>query len=482
MLSIPGQPGATCDGVSRRELLRVGGAGLLGLSLANLLQLEAMGAPATLDAAKRSGFGTAKNFIFVFLQGGPSHLDIWDPKPDAPDNIRGDFKVIPTKIAGVGVSEVMPNLAKVLDKTTLIRSVSYTPAGLFNHTAAIYQMMTGYTPDKVSPSGQLEPPNRSDYPCIGSQVARILPPAGPMLPFVMLPRPLQESNVIGKGGSAGFLGAANDPYYLFQDPNSPLKTEDLALRPEVNQQRMQRRASLLQKVNDAMPDIEKAVSEHALDAYNKKALELVISGRARSAFDLDQEKPELRDQYGRHTFGQSLLLARRLIEAGTRVVQVNWPAVANGNPTIDAWDTHADNFGPLKNLHCPKLDSGLPTLIADLDARGLLQDTVVLAIGEFGRSPKMGVSTSGNSNSAKGRDHWPYCYTALMAGAGIGRGAVYGKSDKTGSSPAENPVHPVELLATVYHAMGIDPHTMVNNHLGQPRELVQAEPVLKLFG
>ena len=244
---------------------------------------------------------------------------------------------------------------------------------------------------------------------------------------------------------------------------------------------MKRRATILQKVNDAMPDIEKAVSEHALDAYNKKALELVISGRARSAFDLSKESNELRDKYGRHTFGQSLLLARRLIEAGTRVVQVNWPAVANGNPTVDAWDTHADNFGPLKNLHCPKLDSGLPTLIADLDARGLLQDTVVLAIGEFGRSPKMGVSTSGNQNSAKGRDHWPYCYTGLMAGGGIARGAVYGKSDKTGSSPAENPVHPVELLATVYHALGIDPHTMVNNHLGQPRELVQAEPVLKLF-
>src|SRR3954462_8555609 len=226
MLSIPGLPGATCDGVSRRELLRVGGAGLLGVSLSNLLALQARGDVAP-QGKKRNGFGTAKNFIFVFLQGGPSHLDIWDPKPDAPDNIRGDFKVIPTKLPGVGVSEVMPNLAKVLDKTTLIRSVSYTPAGLFNHTAAIYQMMTGYTPDKVSPSGQLEPPNRSDYPCIGSQLSRFKPPSGPMLPFVMLPRPLQESNVIGKGGSAGFLGAANDPYYLFQDPNAELKTEDL---------------------------------------------------------------------------------------------------------------------------------------------------------------------------------------------------------------------------------------------------------------
>jgi hypothetical protein len=373
-------------------------------------------------------------------------------------------------------------MANVLDRGTLIRSVSYTPAGLFNHTAAIYQMMTGYTPDKVAPSGQLDPPNRSDFPCMGAQIARLQPPAVPMLPFVMLPRPLQESNVIGKGGTAGFLGAANDPYYLFQDPALPLNMQDLALRQGITAERMQRRANLLQKVDAQMPEIEKAVSDFALDDYDKKALELVISGRARKAFDLGEEKKELREQYGMHTFGQSCLVARRLIEAGTRVVQVNWPAVANGDPNKDAWDTHAANFGPLKNLHCPKLDSGVPALLEDMDSRGLLKETIVLIIGEFGRSPKMGVSTSGNTNAPDGRDHWPYCYTALMAGGGIGRGAVYGKSDKTASSPAEDPVHPTQLLATVYHAMGIDPKTMVHNHLGQPRELVQAEPVVKLFG
>ena len=481
MLSIPGRPGATCDGMSRRELLRVGGAGLLGLSLGQLMALEARGAEAA-GGKRKDGFGGAKNFIFVFLQGGPSHLDIWDPKPDAPDNIRGEFKTIPSKITGIPVTEVMPNLARVLDRTTLIRGVSYTPAGLFNHTAAIYQMMTGYTPDKVSPSGQLEPPNRSDYPHMGSQLARLRPPSDPMLPFVMLPRPLQESNVIGKGGTAGFLGAAFDPYYMFQDPNDKVSTVDLSLRSEVNQARMERRAGMLHTVDAAMPDIDKAVSEYALDTYDRKALELILSGRARQAFNLDEEKKETRDKYGRHTFGQSLLMARRLIEAGSRVVQVNWPAVANGNPNVDAWDTHADNFGPLKNLHCPKLDSGLPALIEDLDQRGMLKDTIVLAIGEFGRSPKLGVSTSGNTNSAKGRDHWPYCYTGLMAGGGIARGAVYGKSDKTASSPADNPVHPTELLATVYHALGIDPSTMVLNHLGQPRELVQAKPVIGLFG
>lgn len=482
MLSIPGVPGSTCDGFSRREFIRVGGAGLLGLSLGDILGLQALAKDAP-DAVKaKSGWGQAKSVIMVFLQGGPSHIDIWDPKPDAPSNIRGEFKPIKTNVPGIWLSEVMPQLAKQMDKATLIRSVSYTPAGLFNHTAAIYQMMTGYTPDRVSPSGQLEPPSPNDFPHAGAQIARLKPPEVPMLPFVLLPRPLQESNVIGKGGTAGFLGAAYDPYYFYQDPNQIIKLDDLTLRKDVSKERLERRASLLDKVNAAMPELEQAVSSYALNSYYHKAFDLVLSGRARNAFDLTQETDKMRDRYGRHTFGQGLLLARRLIEAGTRFVQMNWPAVANGNPVVDAWDTHAANFGPLRNLHCPKLDSGLSALLEDLDQRGLLKETLVVAIGEFGRSPRLGVSTSGNGNAPDGRDHWPYCYTGLIAGAGIRRGALHGKSDATGSSPAENPVHPTEILATVYHALGIDPKTIAYNHLNQPRELVQAEPVTALFG
>src|SRR3989454_3839997 len=482
MLSLPGKSGSTCDGFSRREFLRVGGAGVLGISLADILKLQALAADAPDAAKQKAGWGKAKSVLFIFLQGGPSHIDIWDPKPDAPSNIRGEFKPIKSSVPGIWLSEVMPQLARHVDKATLIRSMSYTPAGLFNHTAAHYQMMTGYTPDRVSPSGQLEPPAPNDFPHAGCQIARLRPPDVPMLPFVLLPRPTQESNVIGKGSTAGFLGAAYDPYYFYQDPNKEIKLDDLTMRKDVPKERLERRATLLKQVEDAMPDMEKAVANYALDSYYTKAFDLVSSGRARNAFDLTQEPAKLRDTYGRHTFGQGLLLARRLIEAGTRFVQVNWPAVANGNPTVDAWDTHAANFGPLRNLHCPKLDSGLSALLEDMDQRGLLKDTIVIAIGEFGRSPRLGVSTSGNSNSPAGRDHWPYCYTALVAGAGIRRGALYGKSDATGSSPAENPVHPTQLLATVYHTLGIDPHTIVFNHLNQPRELVQAEPVLGLFG
>jgi len=482
MLSIPGISGSTCDGWSRREFMRIGGAGVLGLALGDVLRLQALADTVPESAKGKAGWGKAKSVIFIFLQGGPSHIDIWDPKPDAPSNVRGEFKPIKSSVPGVWVSEVMPLLARQLDKATLIRSMSYTPAGLFNHTAAIYQMMTGYTPDRVSPSGQLEPPAPNDYPHAGSQIVRLKPSDIPMLPFVMLPRPLQESNVIGKGGTAGFLGPAFDPYYFYQDPAKDIKLDDLSLRDGITRERLERRATLLKKVESAMPEMEKAVETYALDKYYQKAFDLVMSGRARNAFDLTQEPDKVRDRYGRHTFGQGLLLSRRLVEAGTKFVQMNWPAVANGDPKVDAWDTHAANFGPLRDIHCPKLDSGLSALLEDLDQRGLLKETLVVAIGEFGRSPRLGVSTSGNSNSPDGRDHWPYCYTGLVAGAGIQRGAVYGKSDATASSPAENPVHPTQILATVYHALGISPHTMVMNHLNQPRELVQAEPVPALFG
>ncbi|MBX9653429.1 DUF1501 domain-containing protein [bacterium] len=481
MFSIDGRQGRLCDGITRREMIEVGSASLLGLSLANVLKAEKASAAEAAPAGGGPGFGKAKSVIFLFLQGGPSHLDIWDPKPDAPENIRGKFNPIQTKTPGLIFSEHMPRLAQVTDKVTMIQSVSYTPVGLFNHTAAHYQMLTGYTPDKVSPSGQLEPPSPRDFPNIGSVIAKLKPTGLPMFPFVQMPRPMQESNVIGKAGNAGFLGRAYDPYFLFQDPNQSLQMGDLTPRDDTPLARLKRRSTLWETVNKGMPKLQKAVESYALDDYYSQAFDLLLSGKAREAFNLEAETAEMRDRYGRSTFGQSCLLARRLVESGTRFVQVNWPAVANGNPTVDAFDTHGANFGPLKDLHLPKLDPALATLIEDLDQRGLLDETLVLAIGEFGRSPIMGVSTSGNSNAPDGRDHWPYCYTAMIAGAGITRGRVHGKSDKHASSPVADPVHPIELLATIYHAVGLSPATTLYNDLGQPRPLVQAEPVLSLY-
>ena len=492
MLRIPGQLGNDlCDrGLrpSRRDLLRVGGSALLGLTLGDLFREQARAA--ALEGPKDGGgpgWGKAKRVIMLYLQGGPSHLDLWDPKENVPDNVRSVFKPIGTKLPGVQFTELLPKLAQVNDKLTMIRSLSYTPVGLFNHTAAIYQMHTGYTTDKVSPSGQLEPPTPKDFPTFGSNIIRLKPPTEPMLPFVMLPRPLQESNVVGKGGSAGFLGRAFDPYVLYPsgadtDSNvlDQIKLDDLTLRPEVSAARLERRARLRDLINDGMPALDKAVAKYDLDEYYDKAIGLISSGRARDAFDLKKEPEAMRDRYGRNTFGQSCLLARRLVEAGTRVVEVVWPKVANSDN--HSFDHHVGLSGRMKNQSAPMLDPGVSTLIADLDERGLLDETLVVAVGEFGRSPQRGISTSGNSNSDDGRDHWPYCYTCVVAGAGVKRGFVYGKSDATASAPLENPVHPTELLATIYHAMGINPTTIVYNHLNQPRELVKAEAVTHIFG
>ncbi len=488
MIRLPGEIAKDlCDShlkPGRRDFLRIGGAGMLGMTLNNILAVQSASAASGL--ARRPGWGKAKSVIMVYLQGGPSHIDLFDPKPDAPDNVRSLFKPIHTKTDGLQYTELIPRLAKVTDKFTTVRSMSYTPNGLFNHTAAIYQIMTGYTTDKVSPSGQLEPPSPKDFPNFGSNIIRLKPSEEPMLPFVVMPRPLQESNVINKGGTAGFLGKAYDPYYLFPDGDdmdmakmSKIRVDDLQLRPDVFSLRLQRRAKLRDALTAQMPVIEKAVENYNLDDYYDKALNLIVSGRARDAFQLDAEDPKLRDAYGRNTFGQSCLLARRLVEAGTKVVEVIWPKVANSDN--HSWDHHVGLPKRMKDQSAPMLDAGLSTLFEDLDQRGLLEETLVVAIGEFGRSPEMGVSTSGNSNSADGRDHWPYCYTSIIGGAGIKRGYVHGKSDKTGSAPLEDPVHPMEILATIYHAMAIDPKTIVYNHLNQPRELVKAEMVERLF-
>jgi hypothetical protein len=330
----------------------------------------------------------------------------------------------------------------------MIRSMSYMPNGLFNHTAAIYQIMTGYTTDKVSPSGQLEPPSPKDYPNFGSNIIRLKPPTEPMLPFVVLPRPLQESNVIGKGGTAGFLGKAFDPYTLFPDGDdldmtkmNHIKVDDLNLRPDVFAMRLKRRASLRQSMEETMPDIDKAVANYHLDEYYGKALDLITSGKARDAFAIDREDdkdaPALRHEHlrpkppprppprrSRHPRRRS-----HLAQSG----QLRQPFLGH------ARRPHEPHERPGR----PHVRPGLFRFIEDLDSRGLLDETLVVALGEFGRSPEKGVSTSGNVNSADGRDHWPYCYTAtIMAGAGIKRGYVHGESDATGSSPKSDPVHP----------------------------------------
>ena len=489
MLRITGQRGRDlCDrhlSATRRDVLRVGGSGMLGLTLGSMFRLQDASANEGPQAGG-PGWGRAKSIIMCYLQGGPSHLDLWDPKENVPDNVQSVFSNISTKLPGIQFTENLPRLAQLNDRFTMIRSMSYTPNGLFNHTAAIYQMMTGYTTDKVSPSGQLEPPSPKDFPNFGSNLIRLRPLEFPMLPFVMLPRPLQESSVVGKGGTAGFLGKAFDPYTLYPEGDdldmkkmTRIRVDDLKLRPEVFATRLKRRANLRSAISAGMPKIARAVESSNLNGYYDRALDLIISGRAREAFDLDTEPHEVRESYGRNTFGDCCLLARRLVEAGTRVVEVIWPKVANSDN--HSWDHHQGLTKRMKNQSAPMLDAGLSGLLQDLDDRGLLDETLVIAVGEFGRSPQRGVSTSGNVNSADGRDHWPYCYTAVMAGAGVKRGMVYGQSDKTASAPLKDPVHPGQLLASIYHSFAIDPETIVYNHLNQPRELVKAQAISSFF-
>jgi len=271
--------------------MRIGGAGFLGLTLGSVFELQAMAREVVNGAP---GWAKAKSIIMVYLQGGPSHIDLWDPKENVPDNVKSVFDTIPTKIPGVHFTELLPRLAQINDKMTMIRSMSYTPKGLFNHTAAIYQMMTGYTTDKVSPSGQLEPPSPKDFPNFGSQLVRMRPPEAPMLPFVMLPRPLQESNVVGKGGTAGFLGKSYDPYNLFPPGDDldmtkmdKIKVDDLSMAPGVFAHRLQRRSRIRDAINDAMPEIDKAVEDYQLNDYYSKAINLIISIKSHSNFERD---------------------------------------------------------------------------------------------------------------------------------------------------------------------------------------------------
>ena len=366
MFRIVGRPGKDlCDSdlkITRRDVLRVGGSAMLGLSLGNLMQLQAANA-SPIRKVEGAGWDKAKSIILVYLQGGPSHIDLWDPKENVPDNVKSIFKPISTRIPGIKYTENLPRLAGLNDRYTLIRSMSYTPVGLFNHTAAIYQMMTGYTTDKVSPSGQLEPPTPKDFPNFGSHLIKMKPVDVPMLPFVMLPRPLQESNVVGKGGSAGFLGKAYDPYTLYPTGDdmdmkkmSRIKIDDLELPDEVFSVRLKRRAKLRKLVNSQMPAIDKAVESYQLDEHYQNALDLVVSGRARNAFKLEEESEATRESYGRNTFGDSLLLARRLVEAGTRVVEVVWPKVANSDN--HSWDQHKDLSKRMKNQSAPMFDNG----------------------------------------------------------------------------------------------------------------------------
>jgi hypothetical protein len=441
----------------RRELLQVGACSLLGLGLPALLASRAASSSA---AAER---GRSRSAILVLLTGGMSHLDTLDPKPDAPAEVRGEFGTIPTTLPGVRVCEHLPLLAARLGRWAVVRSLSHGENG---HLPATHRLLTGSPMPGQRATDLDNVLSRRDWPCYAAGLGYLRPRSDGLPAGVTLPHALIEGPLTWPGQHAGFLGPALDPLLLTQDPNSPaFRVDAFALPDGLDLDRLERRRRLLDEVDPAGGGAD------PLRGHREKAFEMLASGRVAEAFRLDREPDKVRDRYGRNPFGQALLLARRLAGAGVPVVQANMGIV-------QTWDTHADNWGRLKGRLLPWLDQALAALVDDLGDRGLLEDTLVAALGEFGRTPK--VSTLPGS-AQPGRDHWAAVYSGLFAGGGVRGGRVIGRSDRTGAYPATDPYTPDDVGATVYRALGVDADAEIRDALGRPARLCPGKPIEELF-
>jgi hypothetical protein len=425
------------------------------------MQLEADAAVRRRPAAK------ARSVILLFLSGGPSQLDTWDPKPQAPLEIRGTFRPIPTNVQGILVSEHLPRTARHADKFAIVRSVTHTTP---DHPAGTYWMMVGSPIGRSGPQAAVA--SREDRPHPGSALAMLLPAPPAVPPFVMIPEPVSPVGPERPGQHAGFLGEAYDPYRVNSDPNLPDYSPG-EVRParDLPPPRLAGRRGLLDRLARQAHRLEHTALAGPPDPMYVRAFDLVSSPAAQRAFDISQESAETRDRYGRHVFGQSVLLARRLVEAGVRLVHVNWVRHNNGKGG-QGFDSHRDHLNWCKTELLPPTDAALSALLEDLSDRGLLDETLVIVMGEFGRTPRF--------NSQGGRDHWPSCFSVVLAGGGIRGGQVYGTSDRIAAYPTADPVSPQDLAATLYHSLGVDPHTTIHDHQGRPYPLADGTPLLAL--
>ncbi len=450
--------------MSRRTMIKAGGLSLFGMHTSKLW------AAAEHQVAKLPV--KAKSVIFLFQWGGPSHLDMFDMKPDAPDGIRGPYKPMKTSAPDIQINERMPKMAKLMDRCTLIRSVNHT---MKNHNSAGYYALSGWAPPS---DDQRLRDSLALMPAYGSLVDRFTKRDAEMPSFVSFPHRIADGSTT-PGQHASFLGKAHDPLFVPRDPNAPdFALPELSLPEGLSVDRLQARRGLQKIIDDQARLMEWSAEAQGLDAYYDKALAMLKSDRVRAAFDLSKEKPEVRDAYGRHTYGQSCLLARRLVEAGVKFVNVYFDRSIGGqSKTSGGWDTHGFNntrmFPIIEARHLPITEQTLPTLLLDLEERGLLDETLVLWVGEFGRTPKI------NGNIS--RDHWPQCYTALLAGGGTKGGYVHGSSDAHGMYPSSDPVTPDDLAATVYHLMGVNPENEIRDNQNRPLPITRGKAVLDII-
>ncbi len=438
-------------GIHRRELLQVGFSGLLGVGMSSLF-------PASAASPKKK----PKSVILVFQTGACSHIDTLDPKPDAPVEIRGEFRAINTKVAGVKFGEHLPKMAARADKLAVVRTFAHKDN---NHTAATHHFMTG----ALQPGVKFDKPlSRDDWPCYAAGVSYLNPPKDGIPAGVTLPTFLAEGPLVWPGQHAGFLGPKFDPWQITKDPNKKdFGVDNVKLPPGLDADQLTDRMALLAAVNKQQVAMAASADANKLTEQQSKAAALLTSGAVAKAFDIAREPDKTRDQYGRHMFGQSLLLARRLVQAGVPVVQANMGKVQN-------WDSHNNNFKRLKDDLLPPLDTGVSALLDDLTATGLIDDVLVIVMGEFGRAPKVDAKNAG-------RDHWAACFSGAFFGGGVRGGQVVGKSDATASYPTTPAYSLDDLGATVYATLGVDPAVEVKDRTDRPVSLNRGSVIESLF-
>jgi hypothetical protein len=455
-------------------MIRLGQAGLGALTLPGLLRAEQA-------AAERAVRARAKSCILVYLWGGPPQQDMWDLKPEAPDGIRSQFQPIDTVVPGIRIADQMPRIAGHTDKMAIIRSYTH-PSNA--HEVGVYHTLTGKIDNTLAvPRNQR---NRSDFPNTGAVVSYFSSP-GAMPASVTIPRPIGHDGVVYTGTYAGFLGAQHDPMEIKSPGEVKLPPpHSLDLMEGIDSARLKARFGLLKLIEDHDRSVQQqgaAKGAPGLEQFREQAYRMLTSSEARGAFDLSREKDALRDRYGRNEYGECFLLARRLVESGVRLVTIVWYYICPDGNVANVWDNHGatpslggvTGYQMLKEKYClPPLDLGYSALLEDLSARGLLDETLVVMLGEFGRTPKI--------NKAAGRDHWGACQSVVLAGGGIRGGQIYGASDQHAAYPKNNPVAPEDVIATMYHALGIPPDSLIHDRQARPHRISEGRPLVELFG